>query len=119
MSSVLLIGREQGICASIEGTLTAAGFYVHREGEGRRGLAVSQVVRFRTAILDLALTDIPGHQVVEDLRARDRQVRIFVHAAADLPSPAWPELVDARVLEYPLDGSKLIALLQEASAGRR
>ena len=66
---VLLVDDDGELCELVAEYLTARGFVVETEGDGRRGLERAQQGRYDLMVLDVMLPSLDGFEVLRRLRA--------------------------------------------------
>lgn len=84
--TVLIIEDEAGISTFVRRGMEAAGFAVAGESDGRSGLMTAQRDDIEVVILDLGLPDLPGQDVLRQLRTVRPALPIIVLTARDAVS---------------------------------
>ena len=84
--TVLIIEDEAGISTFVRRGMEAAGFAVAVESDGRSGLMTAQRVEIELVILDLGLPDLPGQDVLRQLRTVRPGLPVIVLTARDAVS---------------------------------
>src|SRR4051812_25971320 len=79
--TVLIIDDEMAIRESLETLLSMEGYTVEVAASGEEGLARVGERQFDLVLLDLALPDRSGMEILADLRAHDPQVSVIMITA--------------------------------------
>jgi DNA-binding response OmpR family regulator len=113
MSRILVVEDEPSTAMSLSAALSQAGFCVHWEHEVQRAIAAADTSDFDAAVVADAWPGLSGGQVAQELRARDRELPIFVCTGYDEDAVSrWAVQERMLVLEKPVDEAQLIWLLQ-------
>ena len=80
-ATVLVIDDEQIICDLLRTMLTSAGYKVITAIGGRDGLALFRQHRPRFTLLDLRMPDMPGIEVLKEIRKVDQYAEVIVLTA--------------------------------------
>jgi DNA-binding response OmpR family regulator len=70
MQNILLIEDESTVRDSLEAHLHSEGYFLQTSKDGRAGLEAFDTGRFHLVIIDLALQDISGQEVIKQIRDR-------------------------------------------------
>jgi len=76
--NVLIVEDEPRIAAFVERGLKAEGFAVQVAGDGATGYALACDESVDLVILDLMLPELPGEQVLEQLRRKRPDVPVII-----------------------------------------
>ena len=119
---VLVVEDESMVAMLIEDVIRDAGAEVIVAPTGKAALEAAERHRIDLAIVDLALPDMPGHQVMAGLRASSPRLPILIETGLSAVHAAALADGAATVLEKPFDPAELIAaivgLLQVVAPGR-
>jgi len=114
--AILVIDDDLGTREMAERVLTDAGFEVQNTPSGREGAGLAHTHPFELILLDLRLPDIPGTEVIRELRS-DRILTPFVLVSAFLTTPITVEAMKlgaVNVLEKPISIDDLLAVVVAA-----
>jgi DNA-binding NtrC family response regulator len=119
--SVLIIDDEAAIRESLETLLGLEGFLVECAASGEQGLARLGERAFDLVLLDLALPDRNGLDVLSDLRAQDPQLAVIMITAYGTVENAVRamQVGAANFVQKPWDNEKLLADVRAAIARHR
>ncbi|HXZ34173.1 MAG TPA: sigma-54 dependent transcriptional regulator [Terriglobales bacterium] len=119
--SVLIIDDEMAIRESLETLLQLEGYAVESAGTADQGLARMADHSFDLVLLDLALPDRNGMDVLAELRAQDPQMAIIMITAYGTVENAVKAMQAgaANFVQKPWDNEKLLADVRGAVARRR
>jgi DNA-binding response OmpR family regulator len=78
---ILFIEDDTSLVAGLKKALSAAGIAVDHEETGQGGLEIAPSEAYSLIVLDLALPDLPGQEVLRKLRARGCDIPILVLTA--------------------------------------
>jgi two-component system OmpR family response regulator len=81
---VLIVEDEPDLAAALKSILDEAGFSADVAEDGDAGLTLALDEAYDLVVLDLMLPRLSGERVLEDLRARGRNVPVLVLTARDL-----------------------------------
>ena len=87
---LLLIEDDDTLRESLASQLVAAGFGVEKAADGREGLYFAQEYPIDLAIVDLGLPEIPGLDVIRQVRSEGKTYPILILTARD----RWQDKVD-------------------------
>jgi DNA-binding response OmpR family regulator len=79
-ASILVVEDERKIRELLRGYLERAGFFVYSTGSGAEAIEVARSQPLDLVVLDLGLPDVPGEEVVREVRS-ERDVPILVLTA--------------------------------------
>src|SRR5215472_11313185 len=119
--SVLIIDDEAEIRESLQTLLELEGYEVDTAATGEGGLAKLAEHPFDLLLLDLALPDRNGIELLPDIRAIDFQIAIIMITAYGTVEDAVRAMQSgaANFLQKPWDNEKLLADVRTAVARRR
>ncbi|HKD04147.1 MAG TPA: sigma-54 dependent transcriptional regulator [Terriglobales bacterium] len=119
--SVLIIDDEAAIRESLETLLEMEGYSVECAGSGEEGLARIGEQSFDLILLDLALPDRNGLDLLMDLRLQDPQLSIMMITAYGTVENAVKAMQGgaANFIQKPWDNEKLLADVRAAVARHR
>jgi DNA-binding NtrC family response regulator len=119
--SVLIIDDEAEIRESLETLLGLEGFAVESAANGEEGLALLGERSFDLVLLDLALPDRSGMELLGEIRAQDPQLAIIMITAYGTVENAVRamQVGAANFIQKPWDNEKLLADVRTAVARRR
>ena len=81
LSRILVVEDNPASLQTLVGVLTGEGFAVSGCLSGQEALACLDDADFDIAIVELRLPDVDGGQLLEQIRARDVNIRIIIHTA--------------------------------------
>src|SRR5260370_40070779 len=119
--SVLIIDDEAAIRESLETLLEFEGFAVEAAETGEEGLARLAGHPFDLGLLDFALPDRNGLEILADIRSRDPRlagIMITAYGTADNAVRAMQNAA-TNFIQKPWDNEKLLADVRAAVARRR
>ncbi len=87
---LLLIEDDETLRESLAGQLVEAGFGVEKAKDGREGLYFAQEYPIDLAIVDLGLPEMPGLDVIRQVRSEGKTYPILILTARD----RWQDKVD-------------------------
>ena len=121
MGSVLIIDDEAAIRESLETLLEIEGYAVQSASSGEEGLARLAERQFDLVLLDLALPDGNGLDILRDLRAQDSQISVIMITAYGTVENAVKAMQSGAVnfVQKPWDNEKLLADVRAAVARHR
>jgi DNA-binding NtrC family response regulator len=119
--SVLIIDDETAIRESLETLLEFEGFAVESAENGEEGLAKLADHPFDLVLLDFALPDRNGLEILADIRARDSQLAVIMITAYGTVDNAVRAMQKGATnfIQKPWDNEKLLADVRVAVARRR
>src|SRR5437870_6897445 len=119
--TVLIIDDEAEIRESLQTLLELEGYDVEAAGSGEEGLARVEGRPFDLVLLDLALPDRNGMEVLAHLRAHDAQLCIIMITAYGTVENAVKAMQfgASNFIQKPWDNEKLLADVRAAVAWRR
>src|SRR5579864_4299236 len=119
--SVLIIDDEAEIRESLQTLLELEGYEVQAAATGEEGLAKLGEHPFDLVLLDLALPDRNGIELLPEIRALDFQIAIIMITAYGTVEDAVKAMQSgaANFLQKPWDNEKLLADVRTAVARRR
>jgi DNA-binding NtrC family response regulator len=119
--SVLIIDDEAGIRESLETLLEFEGFAVESAATGEDGLVKLADHPFDLVLLDFALPDRNGLEILAEIRARDPQLAIIMITAYGTVDNAVRAMQEGATnfIQKPWDNEKLLADVRMAIARRR
>src|SRR5438094_7226633 len=119
--TVLIIDDEAEIRESLQTLLELEGYDVEAAGSGEEGLARVEERPFDLVLLDLALPDRNGMEVLAHLRAHDAQLCIIMITAYGTVENAVKAMRfgASNFIQKPWDNEKLLADVRAAVAWRR
>src|ERR1041385_2624421 len=118
---VLVIDDESDIREGLELLLTSEGYSVELAHNGTEGIQKLEGAPYDLALLDLMMPDKSGMEVLEEVRARDRDTPIFMITAYGSVEAAVNALkLGANdYFSKPWDNEKLIIEIDRMISGRR
>jgi len=119
--SVLIIDDESAIRESLETLLQLEGYGVESAASGEQGLARMGEENFDLVLLDLALPDRNGMELLAEIRAQDPQLSVIMITAYGTVENAVKAMQAgaANFIQKPWDNEKLLADVRAAIARRR
>ena len=119
--SILIIDDEAGIRESLETLLEFEGYSVESAETGEDGLARLNEHTFDLVLLDFALPDRNGLEILADIRARDSQLAVIMITAYGTLDNAVRAMQKGATnfIQKPWDNEKLLADVRAAVARRR
>jgi DNA-binding NtrC family response regulator len=116
--SVLIIDDESAIRESLHTLLEMEGYDVETAASGREGMARIGERAFDLVLLDLALPDRNGMDILSDLQAQDRQLSVIMITAYGTVENAVKAMQSgaANFIQKPWDNEKLLADVRAAVA---
>src|SRR5437016_2281344 len=120
-ASVLIIDDEAAIRESLETLLEFEGYSVESAETGEEGLAKLAERPFDLALLDFALPDRNGLEILGDIRARDSQLAVIMITAYGTLDNAVRAMQKGATnfIQKPWDNEKLLADVRAAVVRRR
>jgi DNA-binding NtrC family response regulator len=119
--SVLIIDDEAAIRESLETLLEFEGYAVEAAGTGEEGLAQLAEHPFDLVLLDFALPDRNGLEILADIRSRDPRLAVIMITAYGTVDNAVRAMQNGATnfIQKPWDNEKLLADVRAAVARRR
>jgi DNA-binding NtrC family response regulator len=119
--AVLIIDDEAAIRESLETLLALEGYDVEAAASGKEGLSRLGERPFDLVLLDLALPDRNGMDVLADIRAHDPQLSVIMITAYGTVENAVRAMQSgaSNFIQKPWDNEKLLADVRAAVARRR
>lgn len=119
--SVLIIDDETAIRESLETLLEFEGYSVQSAESGEEGLAKLAETPFDLVLLDFALPDRNGVEILADIRSRDPQLAVIMITAYGTVDNAVRAMQSGATnfIQKPWDNEKLLADVRAAVARRR
>ena len=119
--SVLIIDDESAIRESLETLLQLEGYAVHSAASGEDGLASLGEHNFDLVLLDLALPDRNGMDLLAEIRTQDPQLSVIMITAYGTVENAVNAMQSGATnfIQKPWDNEKLLADVRAAVARRR
>src|SRR5437588_2367598 len=119
--SVLIIDDEAAIRESLETVVGLEGYAVEVAATGREGLELLAERQFDLVLLDLALPDRNGMDVLGSIRAHDPQLSVIMITAYGTVENAVRAIQSgaSNFIQKPWDNEKLLADVRAAVARRR
>jgi DNA-binding NtrC family response regulator len=119
--TVLIIDDESAIRESLETLLQLEGYAVESAASGEEGLARMGQQNFDLVLLDLALPDRNGMELLAEIRTQDPQLSIIMITAYGTVENAVKAMQGgaANFIQKPWDNEKLLADVRAAIARRR
>ena len=119
--SVLIIDDEAGIRESLHTLLEIEGYEVESAGTAKEGLARIAERPFDLILLDLALPDRNGLELLQDIRNQDPQLSVVMITAYGTVENAVRAMQSGATnfIQKPWDNEKLLADVRAALARRR
>jgi DNA-binding NtrC family response regulator len=119
--TVLIIDDEMAIRESLETLLSMEGYTVEVAGSGEEGMARIGERQFDLVLLDLALPDRSGMEILADLRTHDPQLSVIMITAYGTVENAVRAMQSgaSNFIQKPWDNEKLLADVRAAVARRR
>ena len=116
--SVLIIDDESAIRESLHTLLEMEGYDVETAASGREGMARIGERAFDLVLIDLALPDRSGMDILSDLQAQDRQLSVIMITAYGTVENAVKAMQSgaANFIQKPWDNEKLLAEVRAAVA---
>src|SRR6478672_4167787 len=118
---ILIIDDEAAIRESLQTLLELEGYEVEAAGNGEDGLSKLGERPFDLVLLDLALPDRNGLEILPEIRAIDPQIAVIMITAYGTVEDAVRAMQSgaANFLQKPWDNEKLLADIRSAVARRR
>jgi PAS domain S-box-containing protein len=119
LKTVLIIDDEPALLELLTTTLLQQGFKVLRAPNGRRGVALARSYHPDVIILDLAMPDLDGVKVVEQLRAhpRTKDIPILIQTGTVLNEEERQRLAGhVQAITYKTEKGNLLAELERLEA---
>jgi DNA-binding response OmpR family regulator len=119
---VLLVDDEPGATDAMARMLERHGIVVFPAADAEEAASLIKRERFDALVLDLALRDGRGMELIRHVREHAPRIAILAVSAGDGRSAPGPLLAEARrqgadhVLPKPLDGSQVAAVLRRMIA---
>ena len=119
--TVLIIDDETAIRESLETLLEFEGYSVQSAESGEEGLARLAETPFDLVLLDFALPDKNGLEILADIRSRDPQLAVILITAYGTVDNAVRAMQSGATnfIQKPWDNEKLLADVRAAVARRR
>ncbi|HJT52353.1 MAG TPA: sigma-54 dependent transcriptional regulator [Candidatus Angelobacter sp.] len=119
--TVLIIDDETAIRESLETLLEFEGYAVQSAETGEEGLAKMAETPFDLVLLDFALPDRNGLEILADIRSRDPQLAVIMITAYGTVDNAVRAIQNGATnfIQKPWDNEKLLADVRAAVARRR
>src|SRR5262249_50723749 len=119
--SILIIDDESGIRESLQTLLEMEGYSVATASSGEEGLGCLAEHPFDLVLLDYALPDRNGLEILRELRQHDPQQAVIMITAFGTVENAVRAMQGGAVnfVQKPWDNEKLLADVQTAIAARR
>jgi DNA-binding NtrC family response regulator len=121
MASILVVDDEVAICDALTLLLEHAGHQVHRAGSGREAVETFGRQKVDAVLLDVALPDVSGINLLTKLQERDPLIPcVFITAFGSVRSAV--EAIRAGGFDYvtkPFDNHELLRTLDRAIGIRR
>jgi DNA-binding NtrC family response regulator len=119
--SILIIDDEAAIRESLQTLLEMEGFNVVTASSGEEGISAAAEQPFDLVLLDYALPDCTGLDVLREIRARDAQMSVIMITAYGTVENAVRAIQcgAANFIQKPWDNDKLLADVQSAISTRR
>src|SRR5690349_15089467 len=119
--SVLIIDDEEEIRESLQTLLELEGYEVETAANGEQGLSKLDERPFDLVLLDLALPDRNGIELLPEIRALDPQISVIMITAYGTVEDAVRAMQSGagNFLQKPWDNEKLLADVRAAVARRR
>src|SRR6516164_7770041 len=119
--SVIIIDDEAAIRESLETLLEFEGYAVESAATGEEGLAKLAEHSFDLVLLDFALPDRNGLEILADIRSRDPQLAVIMITAYGTVDNAVRAMEKGATnfIQKPWDNEKLLADVRAAVARRR
>lgn len=119
--TVLIIDDETAIRESLETLLEFEGYTVQSAETGEEGLAKMAETPFDLVLLDFALPDRNGLEILADIRSRDPQLAVIMITAYGTVDNAVRAMQSGATnfIQKPWDNEKLLADVRAAVARRR
>lgn len=117
--SVLVVDDEEGMRLGLEKALSLEGYQVACAATGAEARRMTKAGRFDCAFVDLKLPDMPGTELLPDLRdAGSAVVVITAYATVDTAVRAM-KLGAADYLQKPFDNQDVVAIAERLCNGNR
>ena len=119
--SILIIDDEAAIRESLETLLEFEGYSVHSAETGEDGLARLSERTFDLVLLDFALPDRNGLEILADIRSRDSQLAVIMITAYGTLDNAVRAMQQGATnfIQKPWDNEKLLADVRASISRRR
>ena len=120
MGSILIIDDEAAICESLQTLLEMEGYEVETAGDGAEGLARLADRPYDLVLLDFALPERNGIEILQDIRERDSELAVIMITAYGTVENAVNAMQSGanNFIQKPWDNEKLLADVG-AAVGRR
>src|SRR6201986_324117 len=119
--SILIIDDEAAIRESLETLLEFEGYSVHSAETGEEGLARLSERTFDLVLLDFALPDRNGLEILADIRSRDSELAVIMITAYGTLDNAVRAMQQGATnfIQKPWDNEKLLADVRASISRRR
>ncbi len=119
--AVLIVDDEAAICESLQTLLEFEGYSVEVAGDGREGLTRIAERPFDLVLLDFALPERNGVEVLRDIRERDAELPVIMITAYGTVENAVNAMQAGATnfIQKPWDNEKLLADVRTAVGRRR
>jgi DNA-binding NtrC family response regulator len=119
--TILIVDDETAIRESLETLLEFEGYTVQSAETGEQGLAKMAETPFDLVLLDFALPDRNGLEILADIRSRDPQLAVIMITAYGTVDNAVRAMQSGATnfIQKPWDNEKLLADVRAAVARRR
>src|SRR6266567_7148322 len=119
--SVLIIDDEIEICESLQTLLELDGYSVETANDGEEGLLKMGLRAFDLVLLDFALPDRNGLEILKDIRERDPNMSVIMITAYGTVDNAVKAMQGGaqNFVQKPWDNDKLLADIRSAVTRRR
>ena len=120
LGSILIIDDEAAICESLQTLLEMEGYEVETAGDGAEGLARLADRPYDLVLLDFALPERNGIEILQDIRERDSELAVIMITAYGTVENAVNAMQSGanNFIQKPWDNEKLLADVG-AAVGRR
>lgn len=117
--NILLVDDDESFLETFNKILVSEGYYVETANSGKEALSKLSSSDYDIVILNIVLSDIRGDDIVLELRAMDKEIKIilitgFSHLQRSI-NTIQPDVVD--ILLKPIDPVEILTALEIAFAG--
>ncbi len=117
---ILLVEDEPDVCSSLQSYFGRRGYQVSTTASGTEALTLIKVSKPDVVILDFALNDLNGQEVLRRLRQHDKKTKVIVLTGQMLPRPEIERIQSLGIVAYltkPVILEKLAELVSQATGG--
>jgi len=111
---ILVIDDERDLADALADLIQLRGHTVHVAYSGRAALQTVEMQPISLALVDYALPDCNGVELIAEIRRTRPQVQVFLMSGYSVPSIVREggEPLDIRILTKPIDVGQVLAMIQ-------